>query len=678
MQTISSGCYVIDADFNVINVNQTAKALYPRLEAGKKCYTCLMGLDAPCGPCPVVRGIQGPCVYRDPIRGIAETVDAVEAEIPGRGLCHMLVFSTVGDEAVYAATLPTMGESLKDLALIKALTDGFDDVMSVDLTADTATMYRHEGKPLDATSVHREIPDYSAGLARYIDKYVPQEDREAMRAQCTPAYFRECLREDESLTVHYRVLLRGQLHYYYFKVVRIGEAGSFDHVVIGIGCEDEEVLNRQRSQELARDLREVEHDSMTGLLTREAFYVNGGKLLKAHPEKDFDLCILHLSNLRMVDHQYGRAAGDGALNLIGALLRELEEDTNCIAYLGDGIFASLTEYTGTAARKKSIADFSHKAMSRCGIKNLSLKWSIYKRIPREQSVEEITEKTRYALSTIRGSIHQDYVEFDERMFARMEREETIEKAFDEALANGCLQAWFQPKYSVKTKAIIGAEALVRWVTPDGRVIVPSEFVPVLEQCGRINRLDEEMFRQVCRLQRDLRDAGKPVVPISVNLSRASMFTEDIASRYAEIAASFGVAPALIPIEITESAAVRAIDIQSFASDLISHGFVLHMDDFGSGYSSLASLQIIPFESIKLDKSLIDFIGRESADGLLKHTVAFAKECGKQVVAEGVETHEQYLFLKVIGCDAVQGYCFSRPVPKERFVAMLTENEQPAG
>ena len=202
------------------------------------------------------------------------------------------------------------------------------------------------------------------------------------------------------------------------------------------------------------------------------------------------------------------------------------------------------------------------------------------------------------------------------------------------------------------------------------MISPGDFIPILERCGKINALDEYVFQKVCKFQTELKASGKPEIPISVNLSRASLFTEDIAEIYSRIAQEYGVSPAQIPIEITESAAVRASTIKGFANELINKGFALHMDDFGSGYSSLASLQIIPFELIKLDKTLIDFIGNDGGESLIKHTIAFAKESGMTVVAEGVENFEQYMFLKVVGCDIVQGFYFSKPVAEDVFAEMI--------
>ena len=670
MSDISSGCYVVDSEYNVIDVNSTARELYPQLEVGQKCYQCLMGLDRPCGPCPVANGVQGPRTYRDPIRGISETVDAVSISVPGRGDCHALIFSTVGDLASYAATLPTTASELQDLALIKALTADFSDVFSVELAGGGITLFRHDGAAIEDSSVYKGTVPYEDANENYIARHVLPEDRESMRSQWALPAVTARLRSAESFMVHYRVRHNGSLHYYFRKFVRVGSPDSFDHIIVGVACEDDEALERQTMSKLAQELSEMELDSLTGLYTREAFFVRGAELLEAWPDQKFDFCILKLENITLIRHQYGNPAVDSVLALIGRLLKAYDDDHTCLTYMGDGFFASYTLNEPREIRKRKVNAFRDDILEKSPIKGLSMKWAIYVRADRTCSTEEIFEKTQYALSLIRHGADEDYIEFDQSVIDRMDWEETVKNSFDWALSEGQFKVWYQPKYSARTRQIVGAEALVRWVQPNGHMIPPDRFIPILEESGKISRLDEYVFRQVCRLESELPGRGLAQLPISVNLSRASVFIRDIAAVYADIAAGTGVSPELLPIEITESAAVRASSIRRFAEELNSCGFKLDMDDFGSGYSSLASLQIIPFRSIKLDKSLIDFIGIESGECLLRHTISFAKECGKTVIAEGVETAEQYLFLKALGCDMIQGYYFSKPVSEDVFISML--------
>lgn len=670
MNNESSGCYVIDSDYRVVNMNETAHKLYPQLKIGAKCHRCLMGIDVPCGPCPVAAGRKGPTTYTDPIRNISEIVDAVEIEVPEHGLCHALIFSTVENEAKFAASLPTNADELKALALIKALTVDYYDVLSLDLTSSSMILYRLNGKPLSADSGYNGEISYTEGLERYISKYVVPEDQAEMREKCAPDYIRGALATVESFTLHYRVMLKGELHHFYRRIARVGDAASFTQVVIGIGNEDEGARLMQQQIALQDTLRKVELNAATGLLTREAFLIHGSQLLARCAEDVFDFSILRIDNLEAIKRQYGPLARSKVLQMVGEQLKTYEQEKMCIAYLGDGTYGSLSLHMSPEERKASIAEFEAVVAKNSRIQNIVFRWSVYPNVDRTVPIEKTYEKFNYVLTAVRSNIHQSYAEFNQEMFEQMDWDRTVESNFLNALKNEEFEVWFQPQYSVRTQKIVGAEALVRWRAKNNELIPPSRFIPVLENTGLINLLDEEVFRQVCRMQQHLTAIGLPRIPISVNLSRASIFTKDIAGVYADIADEHGIEHEMIPVEITESAAVRAAMIREFAASLIAKGFVLHMDDFGAGYSSLASLQVIPFTDIKLDKSLVDFIGKQSGESLLKHTIAFAKESGMSVIAEGVETLEQFMFLKVAGCDTIQGYYFSKPVEKDVLISML--------
>ena len=670
MDNLSSGCYVIDAEYNIVNMNQTAMDLYPQLKIGEKCYKCLMDLDVPCGPCPVKNKVYGPHTYTDPIRGISETVDAIECTENSQENCHALIFSTVGNRAVFAATLPTTSSELINLSLIKALTVDYYDVFSINLSTQMTSIYRHNHKPATENSLYQNQKVYTDALEDYITRYVIPEDQKNFRLQNSLDFIKSQLQEKEFLKIHYRVFLHHETHYFYRKIVRVGDQDSFTHVIIGVGCEDAEILSQLHNKKLEQNLSEIEIDSLTELYTKEAFLIHGDNLLKRYPDIDFDFCIMNLENLGMLQHQYGNSACDRLLHLIGQLLNRYNDEYTCLTYLGNGAFASFTKNDPQDIRKKAVQQFHEDILRYSAIKNLSVKWSIYIAPRKELSVAEIIAKTQYALSTIRANSHEDYVEFEQSMLDQMDWEDSIEKNFESTLQNGEFFVYYQPKYSVKDKGIVGAEALVRWIKPDGEMIPPAEFIPILERCGKINLLDQYVFQKVCVLQKRLIAAGLKNFPVSVNLSRASMFRKNLAEIYADLAAMQNVPTRNIPIEITESAAIRATAITEYANDLIKKGFVLHMDDFGSGYSSLSSLQVIPFESIKLDKSLIDYIGEDSSNSLLKHTIAYAKESGKNVIAEGVENYEQYLFLKIAGCDMIQGYYFSKPLPESEFLKLL--------
>ena len=271
--------------------------------------------------------------------------------------------------------------------------------------------------------------------------------------------------------------------------------------------------------------------------------------------------------------------------------------------------------------------------------------------------------------------NSDYAFFNEEDTMRTIRDKKMTDSFEDALARKEFKLWFQPKYNPITKKLVGAEALVRWYTPDGAIIQPGDFIPLFEKSNLIRQLDEYIFRNLCLILSGWQRAGKNIVPISVNLSRASLYYKEIVNLYKNIVEKIGLDKKFVPIEITETAAITNRQIKEIADDFHAAGFTLQMDDFGSGYSSLASLNTMHFETLKLDKSLIDFIGNFGGDRLIEHTICLAKELGMYVTAEGVEKEDQVNFLKHTGCDSIQGFYYSKPIPKNEFEIILDTLEQ---
>ena len=205
---------------------------------------------------------------------------------------------------------------------------------------------------------------------------------------------------------------------------------------------------------------------------------------------------------------------------------------------------------------------------------------------------------------------------------------------------------------------------------DGSMVMPGDFIPLYERDGLIVRLDEYIFRHVCEFQRELMEKGQELLPISVNLSRASIHYIGVVDRYVEIVKETGIPFSCVPIELTETATLNNVKIRDFTERLVNAGFALHMDDFGSGYSSLITLSELPFNTLKIDKSLIDCIGQQKGRMVVQQVIILAHGLGMNVIAEGVETAEQVELLREMECDDIQGFYYSRPLPREEFIKKL--------
>ncbi len=252
---------------------------------------------------------------------------------------------------------------------------------------------------------------------------------------------------------------------------------------------------------------------------------------------------------------------------------------------------------------------------------------------------------------------------------RIERK-MMEDDFEDSIRERRFEVWYQPKYRAKDSHIVSAEALVRWRSKEGKLISPAKFIPLFEKNGKIAQLDEYVFDAVCRRQKKWVEEGRVVRPVSVNISRVSLYYENIASRYRQIVDSYGLDVKLLQVEITESATVENEGIHKLMDQFHREGFTILLDDFGTGYSSLAALNELQFDILKIDKSLVDYIGNSKGETLLVHIVKLAQQLGLSITAEGVETENQLEFLRCIECDDIQGYYFSKPLPEAEYEVKL--------
>ena len=276
-------------------------------------------------------------------------------------------------------------------------------------------------------------------------------------------------------------------------------------------------------------------------------------------------------------------------------------------------------------------------------------------------------KARTAHETIKYAEDSVVAYYDTSFRDEKYEKKHMEKKMEEALSNHEFVPYFQPKYNARTGAICGAEALIRWITSEGKIIPPIQFIPLAENNGFVRELDREMFKLVCNLQKKLLEQGKTPVPISVNVSRQLLYDKSFADDYCNYIKEIQIPADLVELEITESAFFEEIDLfRSTIEKLRNFGFRILMDDFGTGYSSLMMLHSVPIDVIKLDKSFIDDYTDEKGSSIIQCVLNLASMLKLPVVAEGVETKDQYIYLKDSGCDVIQGFYFAKPMSAEEF------------
>ncbi len=255
-------------------------------------------------------------------------------------------------------------------------------------------------------------------------------------------------------------------------------------------------------------------------------------------------------------------------------------------------------------------------------------------------------------------------------------EENIETLLDEAINKHRIVAYYQPKYDALTSKLNGAEALARWLDEDGSVLPPTDFVELLEHSTLITRLDWHMLCEVCRFLHVQLQNHVDCVTVSVNFSRYHTKEPDFIERLCGIVDGYGIPRKLIEVEITESALVKGRNIIQFIADIRAQNFSVAIDDFGSGLSSLTFVKEVPANVLKIDRSLLSGNCENEKERIVLESIFnFAHRLKLSTVAEGVETKEQLGFLRTCGCETIQGFYFSRPVPEAEFELLLRQDHQ---
>ena len=418
-------------------------------------------------------------------------------------------------------------------------------------------------------------------------------------------------------------------------------------------------------RESAIVLSALEYDELTGIYIRQAFFHHAKTLMRFKQDEKFHVIVADVKNFKWINGTYGEKTGDQVLQYLADTYKSRIHNGMVARYGGDQFVAIM--YGNLPLEAETVDKAIRRIEEEAPVPKLAVNYGIYKDVDKTLSLTLICDRAFLAMKSIQDDYEHPFAFYDDEMGRKHIRDRMMENEFEEAIRNEEFVVYLQPKYNVVTEEIAGAEALVRWRKKDGSMVSPGEFIPLYEKDGLIVRLDEYVFQKVCEIQKNHMETGGKLLPISVNLSRASIHYENMILRYVRIVEERGIPFSAVPIELTETAALYNVQIKELTEKMVHAGFELHMDDFGSGYSSMTSLNQLPFDTLKLDKSLIDYIENTRGMEVIRHTIALAHSLGMQVLAEGVETAGQVALLRELDCDEIQGFYYSRPVPWEEFV-----------
>ena len=416
-------------------------------------------------------------------------------------------------------------------------------------------------------------------------------------------------------------------------------------------------------------------DPITGLGNYNAYLARTKEKLKLNDKKT--IIILDIDKFKSFNKKYGHNKGNELLKRIGEEIKSSIRKTDIVCRLANDVFGI---FMIGEVNIENITVRLNKKISRINIGdiwyNLRISMGVYICDKEEKNVQSIIDKAIMAHDSIKGKYHVPYGVFTEEFEQKMIRESEIENMMEEAIKNQEFEVYYQPQINAKTEKIEGSEALVRW-KKDDKMISPNEFIPIFEKNRFIIKLDEYVYKRVCANIQEIKKQLKELPKISVNISKESLSEKNFLRKYIKISNKYNVTPNEIQLEITERTTTdENVNMKEILEKIKEKGFSIAVDDFGTGYSSLNMLEMLPIDTIKIDKSFIDKIGEEkSTIDLLEIILYITQKLHLKTVAEGVEKSEQVKYLKEQNCDLIQGYFYSKPLEFETFKKYITYNEK---
>lgn len=413
------------------------------------------------------------------------------------------------------------------------------------------------------------------------------------------------------------------------------------------------------------------YDELTGIYNKQAFYAKTKEMLLDNPDKNFDLLRINIERFKVLNDLFGESTGDKLLRYIGKFLKEINLPLCVSGRLYADNFVVCYE-AGKGDSRRMINTLQMVADSFAINNRTILSFGLYRIDDKTLPVSVMCDRANMALWKAKGNFKNPYCEYDEKMRQQVLKEQKIINAMEMAIQNKEFTLYLQPKYDIEKGTIIGAEALVRWISLENGFISPGDFIPVFENNGFVYEVDKFIWEESCRYLRKWLDEGREVHPISVNVSRIDLYDPKLVQHLVNLREKYQLPSQYLELEITESAYTEDPEqIITITRQLREAGFVILMDDFGTGYSSLNMLKDIQIDVLKLDMGFLKSSDYSAKGGnILTAILKMAESLKMQTIAEGVETKEQVEFLKSIGCRYVQGFYYSKPLPVGEFEKLI--------
>ena len=537
--------------------------------------------------------------------------------------------------------------------IVRALSANYSLLYFVDMYTNDYIEYQSNGEANDATQ-ERQGSDFFNNVFRDAQKRLYPDDLPGFLEMFTKENILRSLDERGEFTLSYRLMVDGEPTLMSMKITYM--QGDERRLIIGV-------------KKVNLDAR----NELTGLCNEAIFHVRGKEILREHPE-GWCLIAIDIENFKLFNEWYGRETGDKLLARIGKRLSVSEEKYGALAaYMGQDDFCLLAPYHDERTRR--LYHDIHAMVAEYGTSVGFMPAFGMCMADGESGLEELYDHAVIAGRHAKENFHTRIRTFEVSMIQQTERDYHILSDFQKALREHELFINLQPQCRIDTGKVVGAESLVRWRKADGQMVSPGIFVPVLERYGFVTDLDKFVWEEVCAWQRRWIDGGHTPLPVSVNVSQIDIFSIDVPEYMDSLIKKYDLPVDVVKVEITESAYVGDGAVVDTVKRLREKGFLVLMDDFGSGYSSLNMLRNLNVDIIKLDAQFL----RMSDDDhkgvhILESIVNMAKTMGVPIIVEGVETREETDFIASLGCRYVQGYYFYKPMPVPDFEELIGDPE----
>lgn len=432
-------------------------------------------------------------------------------------------------------------------------------------------------------------------------------------------------------------------------------------------------------RKMAEQNVESNRNLITNLHNLRAFFYLCGEMIMERPDENYAVILMDIAQFKAVNEFYGRSAGDELLKFLADCFVYYEENrkNTYVCHVRADVFCLCTTYNQEEELVQIVDEISNKINDYSFPYKVLPAFGICASTEPNPAISYLKDCATMAMNTIKGKFFASYAFFDDNMREMQLREKQVENDIVDALANEEFALYIQPKVNMETGKVIGGEALVRWIDPERGIIRPMEFIPVLEKNGFIINVDMYVWERVFAFLGKLIEEGKEApLPISINVSRVHAFDKNFVATLCNLRDKYHVPAELVPLELTESAFLADEEglFQKLAV-LREQGFVISMDDFGTGFSTMNMLKKRTLDEIKIDRVFIMDIDNKKSKIIVSHTIDMLNDLDVNIIVEGVETPEQKKFLLKCGCQCAQGFLFYRPMPVQEFEKLLQEQNR---